>query len=277
MPGEAAMTSSEQAKAATTTDSELLYEVRDGIGLITFNRPAARNALTFAMYDRLAEICASTPADGSVKAIILTGAGGRAFAAGTDISLFRDFRSREQGLEYERRAEENFTAIEACPVPTIAAIAGACTGGGAAIAACCDIRLAARDMKFGFPIARTLGNCLSAATLARLVALLGEARVVDLLYTARLMEADEARAIGLISEVLDSPAAVVERAWTLAREIASHAPLTQRITKELLRRLRTRAPKVDDGDLIARAYTSADFREGLEAFLAKRPPKWTGK
>jgi enoyl-CoA hydratase len=277
MPGEAAMTSSEQAKAATTTDSELLYEVRDGIGLITFNRPAARNALTFAMYDRLAEICASTPADGSVKAIILTGAGGRAFAAGTDISLFRDFRSREQGLEYERRAEENFTAIEACPVPTIAAIAGACTGGGAAIAACCDIRLAARDMKFGFPIARTLGNCLSAATLARLVALLGEARVVDLLYTARLMEADEARAIGLISEVLDSPAAVVERAWTLAREIACHAPLTLRITKELLRRLRRRAPKVDDGDLIARAYTSADFREGLEAFLAKRPPKWTGK
>jgi enoyl-CoA hydratase/carnithine racemase len=277
MPGEAAMTSSDQAKAATKSDSELLYEVSDGIGLITFNRPAARNALTFAMYDRLAEICASTPADGSVKAIILTGAGGRAFAAGTDISLFRDFRTREQGLEYERRAEENFTAIEACPVPTIAAIAGACTGGGAAIAACCDIRIAARDMKFGFPIARTLGNCLSAATLARLVGLLGEARVVDLIYTARLMEADEARAIGLISEVLDSPAAVMARAWTLAREIAGHAPLTLRITKELLRRLRARAPKVDDSDLIAKAYTSADFREGLEAFLAKRPPKWIGR
>jgi enoyl-CoA hydratase len=277
MTGEAAMTSSNQSKAATTTDSELLYEVSDGIGLITFNRPAARNALTFAMYDRLAEICASTAADGPVKAIILTGAGGRAFAAGTDISLFRDFRFREQGLDYEKRAEENFTAIEACPVPTIAAIAGACTGGGAAIAACCDIRIAARDMKFGFPIARTLGNCLSAATLARLVVLLGEARVVDLIYTARLMEADEARAIGLISEVLDSPAAVMARARTLAREIASHAPLTLRITKELLRRLRARNAKVDDSDLIAKAYTSADFREGLEAFLAKRRPKWIGR
>jgi enoyl-CoA hydratase/carnithine racemase len=271
------MTSSDRTKAAAKADGDLLYEVRDGIGLITFNRPAARNALTFGMYDRLAEICANSPADGPVKAIVLTGAGGRAFAAGTDISLFRDFRSAEQGLEYEKRAEEIFTAIESCPVPTIAAIAGACTGGGAAIAACCDIRIAARDLKFGFPIARTLGNCLSAATLARLVALLGEARVVDLIYTARLMDAEEARSIGLVSELIDSPAAVVARAMSLAREIAGHAPLTLRITKELLRRLRARSPKVDDRDLIAKAYTSADFREGLEAFLAKRTPKWSGK
>src|SRR5918996_3792109 len=248
MPGEAAMTSSDQPKAATTTDSELLYEVSDGIGLITFNRPAARNALTFAMYDRLAEICASTPPDGPVKAIIITGAGGRAFAAGTDISLFRDFRSPEQALRYEERAAMIFTAIESCPVPTIAAIAGACTGGGAAIAAYCDIRIAARDMKFGFPIARTLGNCLSASTLARLVALLGEARVVDLIYTARLMEAEEARSIGLASELLDNHAALMARAFSLAREIAGHAPLTLRITKELLRRLRARSPKVDDRD-----------------------------
>jgi enoyl-CoA hydratase len=271
------MTNNDQTKAASKADAGLLYEVRDGIGLITFNRPGARNALTFAMYDRLAEICANTPSDGPVKAIVMTGAGGRAFAAGTDISLFRDFRSSEQALAYEKRADEIFSAIEACPLPTIAAIAGACTGGGAGIAACCDIRIAARDVKFGFPIARTLGNCLSAATLARLVALLGEARVVDLIYTARLMEAEEARSIGLVSELLDSHAEVMARAFALAREIAGHAPLTLRITKELLRRLRTRGPKVDDSDLVAKAYTSADFREGLEAFLAKRPPKWTGK
>ena len=271
------MTTTDQTKSAPRANGELLYELREGVGLITFNRPEARNALTFAMYDRLAEICATTPADGPVKAIIMTGAGGRAFAAGTDISLFRDFRSPEQALAYEKRADEIFSAIEACPVPTIAAIAGACTGGGAGIAACCDIRIAARDMKFGFPIARTLGNCLSAATLARLVSLLGEARVVDLIYTARLMEAEEARSIGLVSELLDGHAAVMTRAFALAREIAGHAPLTLRITKELLRRLRARNSKVDDGDLIAKAYTSADFREGLEAFLAKRTPKWSGK
>jgi enoyl-CoA hydratase/carnithine racemase len=271
------MTSSDQAKAASKADGELLYEVRDGIGLITFNRPEARNALTFGMYDRVAEICATTPGDGVVKAIIVTGAGGRAFAAGTDISLFRDFRSPEQALAYEKRADEIFTAIEACPVPTIAAIAGACTGGGAGIAACCDMRIATRDMRFGFPIARTLGNCLSAATLSRLVALIGEARVVDLIYTARLIEAEEARSIGLVSELLDNHAALMARAFSLAREIAGHAPLTLRITKELLRRLRARNLKVDDSDLIVKAYTSADFREGLEAFLAKRSPRWTGK
>ncbi|MCL4766591.1 MAG: enoyl-CoA hydratase/isomerase family protein [Hyphomicrobiaceae bacterium] len=256
---------------------EIVYEVRDRIGFATFNRPQARNALTFGMYDRLAEICVTAPTDGSVMAIVISGAGERAFAAGTDISLFRDFRTPEQGIAYEKRADEVFTAIESCPVPTIAAIAGACTGGGAGIAACCDMRIATRDMKFGFPIARTLGNCLSAASLERLVRLVGEARVTDLIFTARLVEAEEARAVGLVSEVVESHAALMARAEELARQIAGHAPLTLRITKELLRRLRRRGPKVDDTDLVARCYTSADFREGLEAFLAKRPAKWTGR
>lgn len=258
-------------------DQDLIYEVRDRIGYVTFNRPQARNALTFDMYDRLAEICAGVPADGAVKAIVITGAGDRAFAAGTDIALFREFRTPEQGMAYEKRADEIFTAIEACPVPTIAAIAGACTGGGAGIAACCDMRIGTRDMKFGFPIARTLGNCLSAATLDRLVRLLGEARVKDVIFTARLMDAGEALATGLVSEVVADHAALMVRANELARQIAGHAPLTLRITKELLLRLRQQGPRVDDTDLVAKSYTSADFREGLESFLAKRPPQWTGR
>ena len=109
---------------------ELLYEVKDGIGLVIFNRPEARNALTFSMYDRLVEICKSAKDDASFKAIIITGAGDRAFAAGTDISLFRDFSTAEDGLNYEQKMEEILAAIEACSVPTIAAISGACTGGG---------------------------------------------------------------------------------------------------------------------------------------------------
>lgn len=256
---------------------ELLYEVRGGIGLVTFNRPEARNALTFGMYDRVAEICAAAPSDGSLRAIIMTGAGGRAFAAGTDISLFRDFKTPEQGLAYEKHADEIFSAIEACAVPTIAAVAGACTGGGAGIAACCDLRLASADMKFGFPIARTLGNCLSAATLARLVALLGQGRVTDLIFTARLMGAEEAMTAGLVSEVLPSHAALMERAWALAGEIADFAPLTLRVTKEILRRMRQQNGPVHDTDLIAKVYTSADFREGLESFLAKRQPEFEGR
>ena len=144
------------------------------------------------MYGRVADILEGAPTDGSLKAIIITGAGDKAFAAGTDISLFRDFGPPEKGVEYERTGDANFARMAACPLPTIAAISGACTGGGAGIAAMCDLRLASRDIKFGFPIARTLGNCLSAATLGRLVGLIGEAKVMDLLLTSRLMEADEA-------------------------------------------------------------------------------------
>ena len=212
------------------SNDELTYEVRDEIGLITFNRPQARNALTFEMYDQIGDLCAEAPTDGSVKAIIVTGAGEKAFAAGTDISLFRDFHTAEQGIDYERRFAHCFTRIESCPVPTIAAIAGACTGGGAGIAAVCDLRLATRSIKFGFPIARTLGNCLSAGALNRLAAVIGEGRLVDILLTSRLIEADEALRIGLVSELLDDHAALMERAWALATQLKSHAPLTMRVT-----------------------------------------------
>ncbi len=260
-----------------TANDHILYDVRDGVGHVTLNRPLQRNALTFEMYARLAEICSTIPGDGSVRALIVSGAGDKAFAAGTDIALFKDFKSPEQGLAYEKAADVNFSAIEACLVPTIAAIAGACTGGGAGIAVCCDLRLASADLKYGFPIARTLGNCLSAATLARLVTAIGEPRVVELLFTARLMQADEAHRIGLVSEVLPDHASLMTRAQALADQIKGQAPLTMSTTKTLLRRMRQSHPQIDDTDLIAKVYTSADFREGLTAFLAKRPAKWTGK
>jgi enoyl-CoA hydratase/carnithine racemase len=161
-------------------------------------------------------------------------------------------------------------------VPTIAAISGACTGGGAAIAACCDLRIAARNVRIGFPIARTLGNCLSAASLSRLTALVGPARVKDFIFTARLVEADEAQRTGLVSEVLDDVAALEARATELAQLVASHAPLTLRATKEGLRRIQSRLTREEAEDLIVMCYMSADFREGMDAFLNKRPPKWSG-
>lgn len=258
-------------------EQHVLYEIRDGIGFVTLNRPQQRNALTFEMYARLAEICSTIPDDGSVRALVIAGAGEKAFAAGTDISLFRDFKSPEQGIAYEAKADAHFTAIEKCPVPTIAAMAGACTGGGAGIAVCCDVRLASADLKYGFPIARTLGNCLSAATLARLVAAIGEPRVIDLIFTARLMGAEEAQRIGLVTEVLPDHASLMARARDLATMIKGHAPLTMHATKELLRRMRNSAAKVDDADIVAKVYTSEDFREGLTSFLAKRRPEWRGR
>lgn len=256
---------------------EILKSLDGGVLTVTLNRPEKYNALTFTMYDAIADICSTVPADGSVEAIVFRGAGGKAFAAGTDISLFRSFETPEQGIAYEKNADKVFTALERCPVPTIAALTGACTGGGAGIAACCDMRIATRSLKFGFPIARTLGNCLSAATLGRLVGVMGEPRVIDLIYTSRLIEADEALRIGLVNELVDDHEAVIARADALARQIAGHAPLTLRATKELLRRLRHRHAEVNDDDIVGMVYTSADFREGLDAFLTKRKPNWQGR
>jgi enoyl-CoA hydratase/carnithine racemase len=250
---------------------ELLYDIIDGIGHVVFNRPQARNALTFPMYERLAEIAASP---GEVRALIITGAGEKAFAAGTDINQFRAFSTPEDALAYEARIDRVLGTLERCPVPTIAAIAGACTGGGAAVAAACDLRLAATGARFGFPIARTLGNCLSMSNIARLAALIGPARVIEMILTARLFSASEALAAGLVTEVVDDPPALHARAAELASLLAGHAPLTMRATKEAVRRLRDRLPP--DEDLIRLCYSSEDFREGMDAFLTKRTPVWRG-
>ncbi|MFY8113798.1 MAG: enoyl-CoA hydratase/isomerase family protein [Rhabdaerophilum sp.] len=260
----------------TDAAAEILFSHENGIGIITLNRPQARNALTFAMYEDIARIAADPQALGATRALILTGAGDKAFAAGTDIAQFRDFRTPEDALAYEDRIERVLDTLEACPVPTIAAISGAVTGGGAAIAACCDLRIATESARFGFPIARTLGNCLSMRNYARLNALLGPARVKDMIFTARLIEAEEGRSIGLFSEILPDHAALTARMMSLAALIAGHAPLTLRATKESLRRI-GQGGDLDDSEWVLNCYLSGDFREGMEAFLAKRPPDWKGR
>ena len=258
-----------------TLEAELLYEVRDGIGRITFNRPQARNSLTFGMYERLAEICANAGKDASLKALILSGAGDKAFASGTDINQFRAFKTPQDAIDYEARIDRILNSLEQCQIPTIAAINGVCAGGGAGIAACCDLRIGTMTAKFGFPIARTLGNCLSMSNISRLSALIGAARLKEIIFTARLIEAEEAAGLGLLNEVVEDRSALERRADELARIIASHAPLTLRSTKQALLRMR---PKVsEDEDLILMCYQSRDFREGMEAFLNKRQPQWTGE
>lgn len=256
---------------------ELLYEVRDGIARLTFNRPQARNAFTFAMYERLAEICTAAENDHSIKAMLLTGAGDKAFASGTDINQFKSFKTADDAIAYESRIDRVVGTLERCRVPTIAAIAGACTGGGGALAAACDIRIAAANARFGFPVARTLGNCLSMGNYARLATLIGHAKTKEIIFTARLIEAEEARTLGLVSEVLPDHAALMTRADELVKTVAGLAPLTLRATKEALHRLMTRIPPGEGQDLILMCYMSEDFREGMDAFLNKRPPQWKGK
>ena len=256
--------------------SEIISEVRDGALWIRFNRPEARNALTFAMYEELARLCQSVPLDGSVRAVVIAGSGGKAFAAGTDMTQFRAFETEKDALDYEEEINRVLSAVDRCPLPTIAAVHGACTGGGASIAAACDIRITSAQLKFGFPIARTLGNCLNAGNLARLAELMGAGRVREMIFTARLMGAEEALAVGLVSEVLPDEAALLDRATELADHLSGMAPLTLRATKEAMRRNREALAAKDD-DLITMCYMSEDFKHGLEAFLTKRKPEWGGR
>lgn len=257
-------------------NDDILCSIDGAIARVVFNRPQARNAFTFAMYERLGAFCDEVGAMPGIRAMILTGAGDKAFAAGTDIGQFRAFAGPEDAIGYEERVGRLVEAVARCPVPTIAAIAGACTGGGAAIAAACDIRIAAGNLRFGVPIARTLGNCLSLDSLARFTAIIGPSRVKELIFTARLVEAEEARAIGLVHEVVPDVADLPARADAMAQSIAGHAPLTLRATKEALRRMAQDGRAAEERDLILSCYLSADFREGMEAFLAKRPPRWRG-
>jgi enoyl-CoA hydratase len=257
---------------------ELLSERKGSIHWITFNRPQARNALTWEMYDRLAEQFAAVNADRTVRALVLIGAGGKAFVAGTDISQFKDFKTEQDALDYEAGGSKLMSALESVRVPTIAAIAGACTGAGAAIAAACDLRIATPSARYGFPIARTLGNCLSMSNYARVGALIGISRLKDLIMRARLMDAQEMLAAGMLVELTPDEASLPQRAQAIAEEVAANAPLTLWATKEALRRLRDHSlPENADRDLIVRCYLSRDFREGVEAFLAKRKPVWTGE
>src|ERR1700729_2271463 len=261
----------------TSTADDLLYDLKDGIGKVTFNRPQARNAFTFEMYERLGQICEEADKDRSIKVLVLQGAGDKAFAAGTDINQFRAFTTPQHALDYEGRIDRVLGTLETCRVPTTAAINGACTGGGAGIAACCDVRIATRSMKFGFPIARTLGNCLSMSNVSRLTALFGPAREKDLIFTARLIGAEEAASVGLLNEVVEDLAALERRAGELATLIAGNAPPTLNAPKKALARLQRRLSREEGEDLILMCYMSKDFREGLDAFLTKRPPQWKGE
>jgi len=256
----------------------LVERVADGIRTITLHNPKARNALTFAMWAQLKASIEEAGDDPETRVVVITGSGGKAFASGTDIVELRALTTAQHALDYEAMSDGVLSAIERCPKPTIAAMAGAVTGGGAAIAVACDLRIAAANLRFGMPIARTIGNCIAGIGYARFAAIIGSARVLELIYTARLVDADEAKMIGLVTEVLESPEALAERAEALAFTVASHAPLTLRVTKEALRRLRdATARTVNTDDLLEMCFTSRDFRHGIETFLAGERPFWEGR
>jgi enoyl-CoA hydratase/carnithine racemase len=255
--------------------SELLVEQDGGVLTVTFNRPEQRNAMTFAMYEGLEQACERADSDGSVRVLVLRGAGGKAFVAGTDISQFLEFTSGDDGIAYEERITRVVNRLEEVTVPTVAAVEGACVGGGLALAAACHLRLATRASRFGVPIARTLGNCLSMNSYSLLVHHLGPARTLDMLLRARLLTAEEAHGAGFVGELVED-GGLDEALDALVRTLLAHAPLSMKAAGQAVARLR-RATLPDGDDLVREVFGSEDFRAGVRAFVAREQVTWRGR
>ena len=253
---------------------DVAIALENAVLTVTFDRPGQHNALTYAMYDALHDACERADAEPEVRALVVRGAGGRAFAAGTDISAFREFTNGADGVAYEQRITRVVNRLEEVTVPTVAAVDGYCLGGGLALAAVCDLRVATRSSRFGVPIARTLGNCLSMNSISVVMARLGASRTLDLLLRARLLDADQAAAAGFVSELCDDgdlDAAV----HGVVDALLAHAPLTMWASKVAVARIR-RQSLPDGDDLVSAAFGSGDFRRAVATFGSGEPSRWDG-
>ena len=250
---------------------------RDGaVARIMLSHPRRRNALDWPMYDQLAAACEEVAGDREIRVVVLRGdPAGRAFAAGTDIRIFTGFTGPDDGVAYEHRIAAVQQKLLDLPVPVIAVVEGPAVGGGLTLATLSDLVYCTPDSVFGAPIARTVGHCESPDTMARMIAGFGRRKAMELLLTGRLAGAEEAYAAGFVTQVVPAERMEAAVAEVVAR-ILGCAPRSLAAFKELARRLDAAAGEVEAEDVYRRCYGSADFREGVAAFLARRTPRWSG-
>ena len=262
-------------KSQTDRLAEVRLELRNGTAYITFDHVAARNAMTVGMYQSLKTICEDLSKSSAARVAILRGAGGKSFVSGSDIAQFADFQDGDDGIRYEEGIDQYLAPLALLPIPTIAVIDGMAVGGGLAIASCCDFRISTPDARFGVPIAKTLGNCLSAGNVAWLVAHLGMPVVKRMLLLAELVTAPELLKQGYLLATYDA-GDLESEANKLADRLMQLAPITQKSSKQTLARIiKNNLP--DCSDLIRECYGSDDFKNGVASFLEGKPPVWTGK
>jgi len=268
------MTYQETQKNKAGNIAQVSLEIRGNVAHITFDHVAARNAMTVGMYQSLKSICLELIQNSSVRVAILRGAGGKSFVSGSDIAQFATFKDGQDGVRYEEGIDDYLGPLATLPIPTIAVIDGMAVGGGLAIASCCDFRISTPDAKFGVPIARTLGNCLSAGNVAWLVAHLNVNIVKRMLLLAEMISAPELLKQGYLLATYEQDQ-LGHQAENLAERLSKLAPITQKSSKLVLARLiKNNLP--DCNDLISETYGSNDFKNGVAAFLKGQPPVWTG-
>ena len=255
-----------------STPPRLDLLIDGNIARITFNNPASRNAMTWSMYEELKTICDALAKNADIRVVIFRGAGDKAFVSGSDIEQFVHLKKDEA---YEVDVDRIFMSLQELPMPTIAVIEGLAVGSGLLMATACDFRISTPDARFGIPVAKTLGNCLSPGNLNWISAHLGIPMVKKMLLTAELVKAPELLASGFLYQTVEA-SQITAAADTLAQKMAVLAPITQKASKlGIARLLRSNLPNCTD--LMRETYNSKDFREGVNAFLEGRPPQWTGK
>jgi enoyl-CoA hydratase/carnithine racemase len=255
--------------------TELLTDIHPPVARITLNRPDRRNALSSQMWFGLLEITARLASEPSVKVALITGAGDAAFSAGADIAEMRDGLADPSAMKRMQQAVLDAQAAwERLPIPTIAVIRGACTGGGCGLALACDLRLATPDAFFAIPPAK-LGLAYSLADTKRLYDLVGPSRAKEILFTGRRVNAEEALALGMINEIAPSDA-LEDRALSLAREIAGNAGNSVRAAKAVVNMISdgVHAETPESKLFYDESFSSPEFLEGAQAFLEKRTPRF---